>query len=63
MKNAEQGGDSIVHASASNDVESWKGGDYVENSHLARSSAFSHKLEAQTKLWRKSLTLLNLQDF
>ena len=57
FKTAKQGGDSIVYAATSLDIEG-KGGLYIDNSRLARSSAFVNNIANQDTLWRKTCELL-----
>lgn len=62
MKSPEQGGDTLVHAAVSPQMEA-KGGLYLENSHVATSSNFTNLLANQKMLWDKTCSLLNIQEF
>ena len=62
MKSPTQGGDSIVHASLSRDLEG-QGGLYLENSRPRTPSAFVQSIENQAALWSKSLELTDIKEF
>ena len=62
MKTASQGGDSIVHAALSPDLES-KGGTYIENTHVKAASSFSSDTMKQKMLWDRTCAMLGIEDF
>ena len=62
MKTPEQGGDTLVHAAASPQLEA-KGGHYLENSHIAMSASFSSNLENQVKMFNKSCEACGINNF
>lgn len=62
MKTASQGGDSIVHAALSADLEG-KGGCYIENTHVKRGSSFVNDTMKQKTLWDRTCAMLGIEDF
>jgi len=62
MKTAEQGGDTVVHATLDPDIISYKQL-YLENCRPGRMSSFTSRLENQAKLWGISCSLLGIQRF
>ena len=62
MKTAKQGGDVLVHAAVSPDLEA-KGGLYLENSQIRTPSAFCRNLENQKIMWEQSCDLCDISDF
>jgi dehydrogenase/reductase SDR family protein X len=64
MKSAEQGGDTLVHAALAPDLATSDiNKKYLENSRLAKVSAFTGSLENQKKLWEATCQLLHIQEF
>ena len=62
FKTPKQGGDSIVYAAVSSELEG-KGGLYLDNSHPVRSSTFVNDFTAQATLWQKTCDILNIPEF
>ena len=62
FKTPQQGGDSIVYAASSLDVEG-KGGLYLDNTQLARTSSFVNNVGYQAVLWQKTCEVLYISDF
>ena len=62
MKNASQGGDSIVNAAISPEMED-KGGVYIRNSRVRESSKFSRDEANQKILWDKTMEMLKIKEF
>ena len=62
MKTAEQGGDTLVHAAISSEVEG-RGGLYLENFYPARNSSFTSDLSNQNKLFQLTCRLLKIETF
>lgn len=62
MKSPEQGGDTLVHAALSPELEG-KGGLYLENSQEATPSSFSRNIENQIKMWNASCQACGISEF
>jgi hypothetical protein len=62
MKSPDQGGETLVHAAVSPDLEG-KGGLYLENSKERQSTSFTRNIENQLKLWNISCELCKITDF
>ena len=62
MKTAQQGGDTLVHAAISTEVEG-QGGLYLENFNPARNSCFTSDLANQKKLFELTCNLLKIKNF
>ena len=56
MRSPRQGGDTLVHAAVSPELEG-RGGLYLENSQVRTPSSFCRNLENQVKLWQLSCEL------
>ena len=62
MKTAPQGGDTVVYASISPEIEG-EGGLYLENGRPRTPSSFVRSLENQVKLWKTSCQQLGIGEF
>ena len=57
-----QGGDTVVHAAISTEIEG-KGGLYLENFYPARNSSFTSDLSNQKNLFELSCRILKIKNF
>ena len=62
FKNAKQGGESIVYAVTSSNIDGI-GGLYIDNGRPVRSSSFVNNVGNQTTLWEKSCEILQISEF
>ena len=62
MKTAEQGGDTMVHATLDPGLSTYKNL-YLENCRPGRNSSFTSKVENQAKLWGITCSLLGIKEF
>jgi hypothetical protein len=62
MKSAKEGGDSVLYAALSSDLEG-AGGLYLENSRPHTPSSFVRDPEVQAKTWHVTCNMLNVREF
>ena len=62
MKNVGQGGDSIVNAAISPEMEG-QGGVYIRNSRVRTATRFTQDKTNQKILWDKTMNMLNIREF
>lgn len=62
MKTPKQGGDTLVHAALSPELDG-KSGLYLENSKIRTPSGYSRNIENQVKMFKASCQLCGIQEF